>query len=113
VRAGRFNLKRANDDCEKRALPSALRVGGSATAAAKLIGTAGRGDAQDPGDTTLASCRRRGRVPPRGHRHRAAIDDDPSGSFRVLAAAGSSMVSSLTVVKRRWGSVAMVLQTAA
>jgi transcriptional regulator with PAS, ATPase and Fis domain len=60
VRAGRFNLKRAKDDLEKRALQSALRVGGSATAAAKLLGTVGRGNAQDPGDTVRAMMRRHG-----------------------------------------------------
>jgi transcriptional regulator with PAS, ATPase and Fis domain len=60
VRAGRFNLKRAKDDLEKRALQSALRVGGSATAAAKLLGTVGRGDARDPGDTVRAMMRRHG-----------------------------------------------------
>jgi len=60
VRAGRFNLKRAKDDLEKRALQSALHVGGSATAAAKLLGTVGRGDARDPGDTVRAMMRRHG-----------------------------------------------------
>ena len=60
VAAGAFDLRRAVLDLEKRALSAAMRHGGSAAGAARLLGTVGRGDAKDPADTVRAMLRRHG-----------------------------------------------------
>lgn len=55
----RFNLKNAVAELERRALQLALRqTSGNAAAAAKLLGTVGRGKASDPGGTLRRMMRR-------------------------------------------------------
>jgi transcriptional regulator with PAS, ATPase and Fis domain len=57
--AGRFNLRAAVTELERRALELALaRAGGSPTRAARLLGDVGRGTSRDPGGTVRAMMRR-------------------------------------------------------
>jgi transcriptional regulator with GAF, ATPase, and Fis domain len=59
VRQGRLNLRDEIDALERTALDEALKVaGGNAAAAARLLGTVGRGSARDPGGTVRAMMRR-------------------------------------------------------
>jgi transcriptional regulator with PAS, ATPase and Fis domain len=59
IGGGGFNLRRAIDDLERTALDLALaQSGGSAAAAARLLGEVGRGQARDPGATVRAMMRR-------------------------------------------------------
>jgi DNA-binding NtrC family response regulator len=61
VRAGGFDLRREVEALERAALDSALAAsGGNAAAAARLLGTVGRGTARDPGGTVRAMRRRLG-----------------------------------------------------
>ena len=59
VRAGGFDLRREVNALERAALDAALAAaGGNAAAAARLLGTVGRGQARDPGGTVRAMARR-------------------------------------------------------
>jgi DNA-binding NtrC family response regulator len=59
VRQGRLNLRDEIEALEQTALDEALKVaGGNAAAAARLLGTVGRGTARDPGSTVRAMMRR-------------------------------------------------------
>jgi len=61
VDAGRFNLRAARAELERRALELALaRAGGSPARAARLLGEVGRGSSRDPGGTVRAMMRRLG-----------------------------------------------------
>ncbi len=64
VRAGAMNLRQEVEALERAALGEALKIaGGNAAAAARLLGTVGRGAARDPGGTVRAMMRRLGRGP--------------------------------------------------
>jgi DNA-binding NtrC family response regulator len=59
VRQGTLNLRDEIETIERAALDEALRIaGGNAAAAARLLGTVGRGAARDPGGTVRAMMRR-------------------------------------------------------
>jgi transcriptional regulator with GAF, ATPase, and Fis domain len=59
IEAGTMNLAREVDALERAAIEEALaRTGGNAAAAARLLGTVGRGSARDPGGTLRAMMRR-------------------------------------------------------
>ena len=66
IAAGTFNLRRECAALERAALSEALeRAGGSATAAARLLGQVGRGRARDASATVRAMMRRLGLAPQR------------------------------------------------
>lgn len=58
IESGTFDLRQAMNDLEGRALREAMRLGGTPVAAARLLGTVGRGHARDPADTVRAMLRR-------------------------------------------------------
>jgi len=59
VRLGSMNLRREVEALERAALDEALKLaGGNAAAAARLLGSVGRGAARDPGGTVRAMMRR-------------------------------------------------------
>jgi transcriptional regulator with PAS, ATPase and Fis domain len=59
VRLGSMNLRQEVEALERAALDEALKItGGNAAAAARLLGTVGRGAARDPGGTVRAMMRR-------------------------------------------------------
>jgi transcriptional regulator with PAS, ATPase and Fis domain len=58
IASGTFDLRQALNDLEGRALREAMRLGGTPVAAARLLGTVGRGHARDPADTVRAMLRR-------------------------------------------------------
>jgi len=58
IASGTFDLRQAMNDLEGRALREAMRLGGTPVAAARLLGTVGRGHARDPADTVRAMLRR-------------------------------------------------------
>jgi DNA-binding NtrC family response regulator len=61
VRVGAMDLREEVRALERAALAAALdQTGGNATAAARLLGTVGRGAARDPGGTVRAMKRRLG-----------------------------------------------------
>jgi transcriptional regulator with GAF, ATPase, and Fis domain len=59
VRLGAMNLRQEVEALERAALEEALKIaGGNAAAAARLLGSVGRGAARDPGGTVRAMMRR-------------------------------------------------------
>jgi DNA-binding NtrC family response regulator len=62
IASGTFDLREAMNDLEGRALREAMRLGGTPVAAARLLGTVGRGNARDPADTVRAMLRRHQQV---------------------------------------------------